>query len=160
MSVVPRLRELLDRKGATYQVLTHTPVFTAQDTAQTMHLPGREVAKVVVIRHGDTRSLAVLPAQSRVDLDRLSAALRDRVELAPEPEIAVAFPDCEIGAVPPFGTLYGVKTYVDESLTHDRHVVFNAGTHAESIRMAFEDYRRIAAPIVLWFAESPAGTGG
>lgn len=143
MSVVARLRDLLDRERVPYEVLAHSPI-----------------AKVVAVRHGDTLSLAVLPAVARVDLDRLGAALRTRVELAPEPEIAAAFPDCETGAVPPFGALYGLKTYVDESLTHDRHVVFNAGTHVESIRMAFEDYRRIAAPIVLWFAESPARAEG
>ncbi|MGH7729904.1 MAG: aminoacyl-tRNA deacylase [Candidatus Eiseniibacteriota bacterium] len=158
MSVSPRLRELLDREGVRYQVVTHTPAFTAQETAHSLHLPGRELAKVVVIRHGGTLSLAVLPARSRVDLERLGAALRDPVALASEAEIAAAFPDCEMGAMPPFGSLYGLKTYVDESLTHDRHVVFNAGTHVEAIRMPFEDYRRVAAPIVLWFAESLAGT--
>jgi Ala-tRNA(Pro) deacylase len=160
MSVVPRLRELLDRLGVAYQVLTHSRAYTAQDTAHSMHLPGREIAKVVVIRHGDTLSLAVLPGPARIDLDSLGAALRTRVEPAPESEVAAAFPDCEKGAMPPFGLLYGLKTYVDESLTHDRHVVFNAGTHVEAIRMAFEDYRRIVAPIVLWFAESPARAGG
>ena len=160
MSVIPRLRELLDRHGARYQVLEHSPAYTAQETAHSMHLPGREIAKVVVIRHGGALSLAVLPAQSRVDLERLGAALHDQVVLAPEAEIAAAFPDCEMGAMPPFGSLYGLKTYLDESMTHDRHVAFNAGTHVEAIRMPLEDYRRVAAPIVLWFAESLAGAEG
>ena len=157
MTVIPRLRELLDRHGARYQILEHSRVYTARETARAIHVPGRELAKVVVIRHGGGLSLAVLSAQSRVDLERLSAALHDPVVLAPEAEIAAAIPDCEIGAMPPFGSLYGLKTYLDESLTHDRHVTFNAGTHVEAIRMPLEDYRRVAAPIVLWFAESLAG---
>ena len=160
MSVIPRLRELLDQRGAKYRVLTHSPAFTAQATAHSMHLPGREIAKVVVIRHGSTLSLAVLPARSRVDLERFGAALRDEVEVAPEREIADAFHDCETGAMPPFGILYGLKTYLDESLTHDRQIASNAGTHTEAIQMSFEDYRRIVAPVVLWFAESLAGAEG
>lgn len=160
MSVVPRLRELLDRHSVSYAVVMHPAAHTAQQTAHAMHVPGRELAKVVVVRHGGEMSLAVLPAPARVDLPRLSAALRDRVELAPEHEIAAAFPDCEVGAIPPFGGLYGLKTYLDESLTHDRHITFNAGTHVEGIRMAFDDYRRVAAPVVLWLAESLAGAEG
>jgi Ala-tRNA(Pro) deacylase len=160
MSVIPRLCELLDQRGAKYQVLAHSRAHTAQETAHSMHVPGREVAKVVVIRHGDAISLAVLPAHARVDLERLSAALRDEVALASEAEVAAAFPDCETGAMPPFGGLYGLKTYLDESLTHDRQIVFNGGTHTEAIRMPIEDYQRVAAPIVLWFAESPAGAEG
>lgn len=160
MSVVSRLRELLDGQGVSYQVLTHPPAYTARQTAHSMHLPGRELAKVVVVRHGGTLSLAVLPAHARVVLERLGAALRDEVTLASEAEFAAAFPDCETGAMPPFGTLYGITTYLDESLTHDRHIAFNAGTHTEAIRLALEDYRRVASPVVLWFAESLAGAEG
>ena len=160
MSVSPRLRELLDQSGAKYQILTHPHATTAQETAHSLRVPGRETAKVVVIRHGDTLSLAVLPAHSRVDLERLSAALRDDVALASEAEVAAAFPDCELGAMPPFGVLYGLKTYLDESLTHDRQIAFNGGTHTEAIRMPIDDYQRAAAPIVLWFADLPAGAEG
>lgn len=160
MSVSPRLRQLLDQHGARYQVFTHPPAYTAQETAHAMRVPGREIAKVVVIRQGGALSLAVLPAQSRIDLERLGAALREEVVLASEVEIAAAFTDCETGAMPPFGVLYGLKTYVDEALTHERQIAFNAGTHTEVIRMRFEDYRRIAAPVVLWFGESLAGAEG
>ena len=158
MTIASRLRELLEQHGVKYTVVTHTPAYTAQETAQQLHLPGREIAKVVVIRHAGALSLAVLPAQARVDLERLGAALRDEVVLASEREIAAAFPDCELGAMPPFGGLYGLKTYVDESLIRDRQIAFNAGSHTEAIRMSFEDYRRLAAPVVLWFAHEPAGT--
>lgn len=160
MSLASRLRDLLEQHGVKYTVVKHTTTYTAQETAQRLHLPGREIAKVVVVRQAGALSLAVLPAQARVDLERLGAALRDEVELASEREIAAAFPDCELGAMPPFGNLYGLKTYVDESLTRDRQIAFNAGSHTEAIRMTFEDYRRLAAPVVLWFAHEPAGAGG
>ena len=160
MSVSTRLRELLDRHGAKYEVLAHSPAYTAQEAAQSKQMSGRDIAKVVVIRQGGAFSLAVLPAQSRVDLKRLGAVLREEIVLASEPEIAAAFPDCELGAMPPFGILEGLKTYLDESLTHDRQIVFNAGSRVEAIRMPFEDYRRVAAPVVLWFAESLAGAEG
>ena len=160
MSVSARLRELLDQHGARYEVFTHSPAHPTQATAQAMPVPGREIARVAVVRHGGALSLAVLPALSRVDLERLGAALRDQVMLVPEAEIAAAFADGESGAMPPFGVLYGLKTYLDESLTHDRRITFNAGTHTEAIRMPFEDYRRIAAPVVLWFAESLASAEG
>ncbi len=153
MSVSPRLREFLDRHGANYQVLVNSETHPVREAPH----HGREVAKVVVIRHGGGLSLAVLPAQSRVDLDRLGAALREEIVPASESEIATAFPDYESGAIPPLGILDGLKTYLDESLTHDRQIMFSAGSRDAVIRMAFEDYRRVAAPVVLWFAESLAG---
>lgn len=158
MSVCPRLREFLDRQGVTYVVVPNSATHPAREV-RPGHAHGRELAKVVVIRHGGGFSLAVLPAQSRVDLERLGAALREDIVPATESEIATAFPDYESGAIPPLGILDGLKTYVDESLTHDRQIVFNAGSRDAMIRMPFEDYRRVAAPVVLWFAESPAGAG-
>jgi Ala-tRNA(Pro) deacylase len=159
MSIAQRLREFLNARRATYRVVDHAPTFTAQETAQTLHTPGREIAKVVVVRHGGKLALAVLPAQARVDLLRFSSVLRAPVSLASEAEFTAAFPDCEAGAMPPFGNLYGLQTYVDESLTHDREIAFNAGTHTEAIRMAFDEYRRLAEPVVVWFAEEPASAG-
>ena len=160
MSISQRLRDLLDQRGVRYTVVTHSPAYTAQELAQSMHTPGREVAKVVIVKHAGKLALAVLPAQARVDLERLGAALHGEVELASERKFAAAFPDCELGAMPPFGGLYGLITWVDESLTRDQEIVFNAGTHADAFRMSFEDYRRLAAPIVLWFASEPAGAEG
>lgn len=151
MSVSPRLREFLDRHGVTYQVLANSPPHATH--------AARDAARVVVIRHGGGFSLAVLPAHSRVDLDRLGAALREEIVPASLAEIAMLFPDCDPGAVPPLGILDGLKTYLDESLTHDRQIVFHAGSRDIAIRVSFEDYRRVAAPVVLWFAESPARRG-
>ncbi len=160
MSVSQRLRDLLDQRGVKYVVVTHSPAYTAQEIAQSLHLPGREIAKVVVIRHAGALALAVLPAQARVDLARLATALGGEAVLASEREFAAAFTDCELGAMPPFGSLYGLDTYVDESLARDRQIAFNAGTHTEAIRMSFEDYRRLAAPVLLSFAGEPADAGG
>jgi Ala-tRNA(Pro) deacylase len=160
MSVRSRLCELLDQHRATYAVLMPPVPEGGRGSSRPAGLPARPMAATVVIAHGGVLSLAVLPANLRVDLPRLSAALRDPVGLADEREVAAAFPDCEAGAVPPFGVLYGLKTYVDESLTHERTITFKAGTHAEAIRMPFEEYRRVAAPVVLWLAESLAETEG
>jgi Ala-tRNA(Pro) deacylase len=149
------VRDLLDRNRASYEWFDPT---AADPQAQTGRVPARELARVTVVRHAGALSLAVLPVHAWVDLDRLGAALRDEVVLVPEPELAAAFPDCDAAAVPPFGALYGIKTYVDASLTQERRLAFHAGTRADVIRMSFEDYRRVAAPVVLWFAESPART--
>jgi Ala-tRNA(Pro) deacylase len=158
MSMSQKLKQLLDQQQVRYQVIQHPPTYTAQETAQAMHTPGRELAKAIVVRQGGRLVLAVLPAQSRVVLERLSTLLGGPVELAAESEFAVAFPDCELGAMPPFGNLYGIPTYVDESLTRDREISFNAGTHTEAIRMSFDDYCRLVEPRVLWFAEQPASS--
>jgi Ala-tRNA(Pro) deacylase len=157
MSIGQRLRDLLDAGGVNYTVLTHPPAVTSGDGADT---PRHHVANVVVVQHAGKLALAVLSANSRVDLERLGAALRGEVVLASEGECRMAFPDCEPGAMPPFGALYGIRTWVDESLTRDRQIAFHAGTHADTFRMSFEDYQRLAAPIVLWFAGEPAGAEG
>jgi Ala-tRNA(Pro) deacylase len=157
MSVHPGLRELLDRKSATYAVLPAPSSDLSSPAGRSPHTPPRSVSRTVVVRQGPGLSLAVLPESLRLDLPRLSTALRDQVRLAEEREIAAAFPDCEADAVPPIGILYGVKTYVDESLTHERHIIFHAGARSVVIRMPFEEYRRVAAPVVLWLAESMAG---
>jgi len=160
MSISQRLRDLLDHAGVKYTVVPHAPAYTAEETALRLHAPVREIAKAVVVRVDARLAVAVLPAPLRIDLERLGTALKARVEIASERETAEAFPDCEVGAMPPFGALYGLRTWVDESLTRDREIVFNAGTHSEAIRMSFEDYRRLAAPILMWFAGEPARAGG
>ena len=156
MSVSQKLRQMLDRERVKYVVVTHSPAFTAQEIAASMHTPGRELAKTVVIRHQNGLALTVLPAQARVDLERLSSLVGSRASLAGEKEFAAAFPECEVGAMPPFGGLYGLDTYVEESLTEDREITFNAGTHTEAIRMSFADYRKLAQPKVGRFAEQAA----
>jgi len=157
MSIHPGLRELLDRHRATYAVLPAPGADPNSPFPASGRIPPRTVSRTMVIRQGPGLSLAVLPGNLRLDLPRLSAALHDHVRLADPREIGVTFPDWDADAVPPFGLLYGLKTYVDETLTHERHIIFHAGTVHDVIRMPFEDYRRVAAPVVLWLSESMAG---
>ena len=155
-----RLLDLLDRHAAKYEVLPAVSAPAPKRAGSPIRRSGLDLARVEVIRHGGGYAFAVLPARARVDLERLSAALRDEVDLTPESEIAAVFADCEVSALPPFGVLYGLKTYLDEALTHEREIAFHPGSRTEVIRMPFDDYRRVAAPVVLWFAESPAGAEG
>ncbi len=154
MAVMQRLKELLDQAGVAYQVATHPPAYTAQEVAQAQHVPGRELVKVVVIRTSAGFALLALPATHRVALNRTHAFLSDpQARLATEQEFRDLFPQCEIGAMPPFGNLFGLPLYVDESLARDENIVFNAGSHTETVRMRYQDFLRVAQPVICSFAE-------
>lgn len=133
--------------------MTHTTAYTAQGAAATMQISGKELAKSVVLRAGEEMILAVLPAPNHVRLDKLAAEVGKSVWLASEQEFCNLFPDCEPGAMPPFGSLYNLPTYVDESLAADEAIVFNAGTHRDAIRMRYDDFVRLAKPKVCSFAQ-------
>jgi Ala-tRNA(Pro) deacylase len=147
-----RLKELLDRYAVHYESITHPPAYTAQGIAAVTHIAGKEVAKSVVVKLDGALALAVVPASHRVDLRLLREATHATVALAGEEEFKDAFPGCETGAMPPFGSLYGLQVLVDESVTHDREIVFNAGSHTELIRLAYEDFARLEGPKVLKFS--------
>jgi Ala-tRNA(Pro) deacylase len=153
MSVAAKLKECLDGNAVKYDVLTHAQVYTAQDVAAATHVPGRELAKSVVVKADDRFVLAVLPAPRKIDIDKLQQVVRAKeIRMAHEAEFASLFPGCELGAMPPFGNLYGVDVYVDDSLTRDEEIVFNAGTHVEAIRMKYKDFERLVKPTVGDFA--------
>jgi len=153
MSVAAKLKECLDGNKVNYDVLTHPQVYTAQDVAAAMHVSGKELAKSVVVKAGDGFVLAVLPAPRKVDEERFQEVVGAKeVRMAHESEFASLFPGCELGAMPPFGNLYGVDVYVDRSLTQDDEIVFNAGTHVEAIRMKYKDFERLVSPKVGDFA--------
>src|SRR5215510_8264038 len=153
MSVAAKLKECLDGNKVNYDVLTHPQVFTAQDVAAAMHVSGNELAKSVVVKAGDGFVLAVLPASRKVDEKRFQQVVGAKeVRMAHESEFASLFPGCDLGAMPPFGNLYGVDVYVDRSLTQDDEIVFNAGTHVEAIRMKYKDFERLVSPKVGDFA--------
>jgi Ala-tRNA(Pro) deacylase len=142
-----RLDQWLNDHHVRFDRLHHDPVYTANRLAQTLHMPGREVAKTVLLRTGEGYAVAVLPADCRVDLEQLRRFLDDDgAELASEAEIQRLFPDCELGAVPPFGSLYHVRTLVDEALTRDEEIVFDGQSHDEAIRMAYRDYETLEHP--------------
>jgi Ala-tRNA(Pro) deacylase len=148
-----KLDDLLASRRVPYQRLHHEPVYQANRMAQMLHVPGRKVAKSVLLRAGRSYVLAVLPAPYKVDLERMGAELgEDSVNVASETEMDQLFPDCEVGAMPPFGSLYHVPTFVDESLVHDTEIVFEAAHHTEAIRMNFRDYEELEHPIHRQFA--------
>ena len=153
MSISTRLKGFLDEKQIPYSVMTHTMAYTAQGAAATMQISGKELAKTVVLRTGEEMILAVLPAPNHVSLDKLAAEVGKSVRLATEREFSRLFPDCELGAMPPFGSLYNLPVYVDESLAADEAIVFNAGTHRDAIRMRYDDFVRLAKPKVCSFVQ-------
>ena len=154
MSVPQRLKFFLQSNHVHYDTLPHPTTYTAQGTAALMRISGREIAKTVVLRAGEREEetiLAVLPGARHVKLDKFAALIGKPVRLATELEFANLFPDCELGAMPPFGALYNLPVYMDESLAKDDEVVFNAGTHHDAVRVAYADFVRLAKPTICSF---------
>jgi len=150
---VNKLKDFLDQQRVKYVSISHSTAYTAQDIAALTHTPGRELAKTVIVRIDDGLAMAVLPASFHVDLKLLRAAANAKaVGLATEKEFTDRFPECETGAMPPFGNLYDMAVYVDESLTKDKEISFNAGSHNELIRLAYADFARLVKPVVAEFA--------
>jgi Ala-tRNA(Pro) deacylase len=149
MSCAQRLREFLDSHATKYVLIAHSRAFTAQEVAASMHVPGREMAKAVLVRTPNRLAMVVVRAQDHVNLGRAGQALGGPAVLANESDISVTFPDCELGAMPPFGLIYGMPTLVDREIANDKEIVFNAGTHTEAIRMSYAEYARLVQPRVL-----------
>jgi len=152
MSISTHLKTLLDQNKILYSVMTHQTAYTAHGTAATMQISEKELAKTVVVWAGEEMVLAVLPGQRHVKLHKLAAEVGKPVRLASELEFSSRFPDCEPGAMPPIGSLYGLPVYVDESLAADDEIVFNAGTHHDAICMRYDDFVRLAKPKICSFA--------
>lgn len=148
MAVNSRLQSLLIRERVEYEVIPHREVYTAQEVAQATHVRGRQLAKVVLVRADHGRYLmAVLPASEHADLDLLAhIAGHKHLTLATEGEIRKVFPDCEPGAMPPFGSLYGLPVYLDACLAREEDITFQAGNHHEVVRIPFAVYERLAGP--------------
>jgi Ala-tRNA(Pro) deacylase len=147
------LKEYLDKNAIEYTVISHSPAFTAQGIAAMVHVPGQELVKTVVIKVDGELVMAVLPASFRVDLTLFEKETGARkAELASEAEFRETFPECETGAMPPFGNLYGLRVFADESLTRDNEIAFNACSHRELIRMSWRDLQRLARPRIARFA--------
>lgn len=144
-----KLKEFLDNSLVAYEVLTHPVAFTAQQLAAVQHVKGKQLAKVVVARSGSEFMMIVLPAPYHVGLQRARAAIgREDLEIAHESEFTSLFAGCEPGAMPPFGNLYNVPVWVDESLAQDEEIVFNACTHTQAIKMKYSDFARLVHPTV------------
>jgi Ala-tRNA(Pro) deacylase len=157
MTCRDRLERLLVEQGVKYDVTAHPLAYTAQEVATVEHVSGYDVAKVVMAAVDDRLVMLVLPAPHRVDLEKVKRGLgATTVRLAREDEFAKLFPDCDLGAMPPFGNLYGIPVYVDRTLTHDPKIVFNAGSHRETMTIAYADFERLVRPEVIEFAISAA----
>ena len=148
--------EYLNRNHTRYSVMSHATAYTAQEEAAAAHVASREWAKAVVCFADDEAILAVVPAPCTVDLQRLQRAADVRsIRLAREAELAGLYRDCELGAMPPLGPLFGQRVFVDERLTADPEVVFSGGSHCDAIRMSYQDFERLVQPVVARFAAGP-----
>ncbi|MDI6743705.1 MAG: YbaK/EbsC family protein [Smithella sp.] len=150
---IQKLKEFLDSHNVKYVTISHSRAFTAQETATSAHIPGKELAKTVMVKMNGKMAMAVLPASCKVDFDILEKATGSAtIEIANEKEFKDLFPDCEIGAMPPFGNLYGMDVFVAESLTEDKEIAFNAGSHRELVKLAYKDFERLVKPKIVKFS--------
>ncbi len=151
---IKTLTNYLDDNHVEYVMIRHSPAYTAQKIAAAAHIPGRELAKTVMVKLDGKLAMAVLRATDKVDLDLLrGAASAESAELASELDFADAFPGVELGAMPPFGNLFGMDVYVDEGLARDVEIAFNAGSHTELIQLDYTDFDRLAKPALGNFAQ-------
>lgn len=158
MSISAQLKDYLEKEGVPYRHKIHAPAYTSQEIAAVEHIPGRELAKSVILRADDELLMAVLPACDVVNLEALKSEIGSKIlRLAREDEFREAFPTCEVGAMPPFGNIFGLAVYCDVALEKDREIEFNAGTHTDTIRMNFADFKRLANPRMARFGQKQTG---
>ena len=146
------IEEFLRNKGVKFKVHQHELAYTAQETAAAEHVTGYMFAKTVIVTDGKQHYMLVLPAPYKVDIKKAKAAIGKKVKLAPEGSTEGLFPECEVGAEPPFGSAYHMPTYVDSALAEQENIVFRAGSHEKTIAMRYEDYARVESPEVGAFA--------
>ena len=152
--ITKKLKEHLNAHNIKYTTTSHSPAFTAMEVAAMAHVPGKQMAKVVIMNLENRLAMAVLPANYRINSGRMMHALHTaNMRLADEAEFGHLFRDCELGAMPPFGNLYGMQTFVAQSLAEDEYITFSAGTHAEVVTLLFEDYRNLVRPKIISFTD-------
>ena len=150
---VKKLKDFLDSNNIKYVIIKHSLAYTAQEVASSSHIPGRELAKTVIVKIDGDMAMAVLPASSAVDFNLLKKNIgANTIELASEQEFQNTFQECETGAMPPFGNLYGMEVFVEESMAGDEEIAFNAGSHTELIRLAYRDFEQLVKPRVMKFS--------
>jgi Ala-tRNA(Pro) deacylase len=151
--ICEKLKKFLNEKGVDYKIMKHPEAISAQERAASMHVPGKEMAKVVILKGDDKFFMSVLPASYIIVIDVLRKVLYEKnLRLAKEEEIEKLFPDCEVGAMPPFGNLYNVDVYMDKTLSQNKEIVFLAGSHMESVRIKYNDYVALVKPVIVEFA--------
>lgn len=155
MGIPSKLIDFLDQGKVRYEILHHPEAFTAQELAAIEHVKGKQHAKVVIVKADGDKFMAVLPADHRVDLEKLGKVTGRPATLATEADFKAVFPDCAVGTMPPFGNLYGVETYVEKSLAENDFIVFEAGTHSDAMKMRYGDFEKLAQPRIAEFAVKP-----
>ena len=149
MAILKKLKDYLEENKIRYETMVHAPVYTSQEIAATMHVPGKELAKVVMVKVDGKMVMLVLPASYRVDTKKLKKVLKcKKLGISKEKDFEELFPDCEVGAMPPFGNLYNLEVWVDQVLTEDEFIVFQAGSHVETLKIKYTDYARLVNPKV------------
>ncbi len=148
MQISKRLIDCLKENKANYEILRHAEAVTAQRIAQAEHVKGRHHAKVVIVKFGAEFLMMVLPADHQIDLEKAEKAIGKPISFAREDEFRSLFADCAIGAMPPFGNLYDVPTFIDRDLTEQEYIVIEAGTHTDAVKMSYRDYEKIVKPRV------------
>jgi len=149
---VKKLKEFLDREKIKYVSIVHSTAYTAQEVAASTHITGKELAKTIIVKLDGQMAMAVLPANRKIVLQDLREVTgSDQVKFASEEEFKAQFPECETGAMPPFGNLYGMEVYAAASLADNDEIAFNAGSHTEVIKLAYSDFERLVRPKVLSF---------
>ncbi|MEE8264606.1 MAG: YbaK/EbsC family protein [Gammaproteobacteria bacterium] len=150
---VRKLKEFLNSHDIKYVTINHSPAYTAQEIAESAHIPGKELAKTVIIKIDGKLAMAVLPASYKIDLEQFKNATgASNVELANEREFRQMFPECEVGAMPPFGNLYDMEVFVAQTLAEDEAIAFNAGSHTELIKLSYKDFEHLVEPKVIKFS--------
>lgn len=145
-----KLKEFLDDNGIKYVSIRHSPAYTAQEVAASGHIPGRELAKTVIVRLDGRLAMVAVPASEQVSLERLKeAAGAKEAEIAEEAEFKDRFPGCELGAMPPFGNLFDMDVFVSETLAGDEQIAFSAGSHSELLKLAYQDFERLVGPTLI-----------
>ena len=158
---VKKLKDFLDENAIKYVTVRHSNAYTAQEVASAVHVSGKEFANTVIVNLDDKMVMCVLPASYKVDFRQLRETLKtENIELADEAEFRYQFPDCEPGAMPPFGNLYGMDVYVAESLTSNDEIAFNAGNHTEIMKLKFEDFQRLVNPKIFRFSQKEVSMPG
>ena len=148
-----KIKEFLDENKVKYVIIKHSPAYTSQEIAASAHISGKELAKAVMVKIDGQMAMAVLPASYKISFDHLKEALNTKkIRLAYEQEFIDNFPDCEVGAMPPFGNLYDMNVYVAESLAEDEEIAFNACTHTELIKMKYSDFEKLVKPTRIKFS--------
>ncbi len=142
-----KLREYLDKNNVEYNVSPHREAFTAQEIAACMHVPGKVLAKVVMVKAGEKDAMVVMPACRRLNMDKLKTIMgSEDVRLENEDEFKDKFPECDVGAMPPFGNLYDIDVYVDSTLADDEQIIIPSGNYTECVRLKYRDFADLAKP--------------